>query len=476
MGNNRFKLFIENFLVYGLGGVISKIVPMIMVPLLVRLYPNSTYIGYNDLFTTVTSLAVSVAMFGMYDAMFRFFFEKEEMEYKKSICSTSFFFVFGMAVLMAGICCLFSGQIAAFIWGDAQYYRLVYIMAIYILMSATNSIIAAPTRIQNKRKVFLVTNSLSSLLSYGLAIPMILRGSYLYAMPLAMVFSVVILEIIFLCMNKSWFELKYFKASRLKELLIVGLPLVPNTLVYWVYNSCDRLMIKQILGAGANGIYSVASKFGHISNLIYTAFSGGWLYFSYSTMKDEDQVEMKSRIFEYLGIISFFSTVALMAIAKPAYKILFTTEYMSGYLITPYLFITPLLLMLYQTIANQFTIIKKTYINTISLSIGAIVNVVLNLILIKSIGIEGAALATLIGYIVTLIMTYIMLRRKKLVKIRSKFFVSTVAFCIYFVVWRVWWNANLFMNIIGVVVFAVLYICLYKEDLEKLIQNKRKEA
>ena len=39
---NKFKLFIENFLIYGLGGIICKIVPLIMVPIVTRIMPNSS--------------------------------------------------------------------------------------------------------------------------------------------------------------------------------------------------------------------------------------------------------------------------------------------------------------------------------------------------------------------------------------------------------------------------------------------------
>lgn len=39
----KFKLFIENFLVYGLGGIISKIIPLIMVPIITRIMPNTDY-------------------------------------------------------------------------------------------------------------------------------------------------------------------------------------------------------------------------------------------------------------------------------------------------------------------------------------------------------------------------------------------------------------------------------------------------
>ena len=44
---SKVKLFIENFLVYGLGGVLSKIVPLIMLPIITRLMPDTFYFGLN---------------------------------------------------------------------------------------------------------------------------------------------------------------------------------------------------------------------------------------------------------------------------------------------------------------------------------------------------------------------------------------------------------------------------------------------
>ena len=82
---NKLKLFIENFLVYGLGGIISKIIPLIMVPIVTRLMPSSDYYGLSDLSNTVVSFASALAIMGMYDAMYRMFFEKEDDEYKKNV-------------------------------------------------------------------------------------------------------------------------------------------------------------------------------------------------------------------------------------------------------------------------------------------------------------------------------------------------------------------------------------------------------
>ena len=77
---SKFKLFMENFLVYGLGSVISKVIPLIMLPIITRLMPDPTFYGLFDLSNTITSFGTAIAILGMYDAMFRYFFEKDDEE------------------------------------------------------------------------------------------------------------------------------------------------------------------------------------------------------------------------------------------------------------------------------------------------------------------------------------------------------------------------------------------------------------
>lgn len=466
---SRFKLFIENFLVYGLGGLISKLIPFIMLPIITRLFPNSFYIGLNDLSVSLVSFMSSIATCGMYDAMFRLFFDKDDITHKKEICSTAFFFVLTVSVVLSGIFLFTCRTIASWYFESVEYTNLVVLTIVSFLISTTNQIISAPTRIQNKKKVFLVTNTISPLISYGISVPLIIKGYYIAAMPLASIIAALTIEISFGIMNYKWFAPKYLCVQKLKELLQIGLPLMPNFVVYWIYNSVDKLMISKLIGTSFTGIYGVASRIGHISNLIYTAFAGGWLYFAYSTMNDSDQVQLKSKVFEYLGAISFVATIMLMSVVRPGFKLLFGEEYLEGYLIAPYLFLSPLLLMLFQTVANQFTIIKKTYLNTITLFIGALINIGLNLILIPTIGMEGASIATIIGYICSLVCSLLILSRKKLIVISKRFYLSTGIILVYFLVWRFCISEGLVAPILGALVTFVLYIVLYRQDIKNLI-------
>lgn len=468
---SRLKLFIENFLVYGLGGMISKIVPFIMLPIVTRLMPNTFYFGLNDISTVIVSFGQALAIIGMYDALFRLFFEKGEQEYKKEICSTALTFTLITSAIIFVAMILLRKPMASLFFSDRKYANLLCLSAMSILIGATNSIVSAPTRMQNKRKVFLITNTLSPVISYSISIPLLLKGYYIIALPLASILAALSVEIIFAVLNHNWFS---FKINRkyLKDMLIIALPLVPNFLVYWIFNSSDRLMISKLIGTEWNGIYAVGAKIGQISQLIYTAFAGGWQFFAFSTMKDDDQVKMTSNIFEYLGIITFSSGMIMASLSEIVFKLLFSEEYLSGYIVMPYLFVAPLLLMLYQVVVNQFLVIKKTWPSVIILAIGAITNVVINALLIPMIGIEGAAIGTFLGYVAAIIGVIIVLSKMKLVCISGRFYLCASLFISFALVWRLLLLDKYISCLLLAVGIIILYGFMYRADILKVLQKK----
>uniref|UniRef100_UPI0040294C29 oligosaccharide flippase family protein n=1 Tax=Faecalibacterium prausnitzii TaxID=853 RepID=UPI0040294C29 len=111
-------------------------------------------------------------------------FDKEDEQYKKTICSTALCFTIITSLIVFFIMILARNYIAQYFFSDRQYAYVAYLSAMATLVGATNSIIAASTRMQNKRKVFLVTNTLSPLLSYSISVPMLLAGHYVIALPI----------------------------------------------------------------------------------------------------------------------------------------------------------------------------------------------------------------------------------------------------------------------------------------------------
>ena len=83
--------------------------------------------------------------------------KKEDEDYKKSICSTALVFTLGTSLVVFGLMILLRDYIAEFFLKDRGLANLIYIVAIATLVGGTNSIVSAPTRMQNKRKVFLIS-------------------------------------------------------------------------------------------------------------------------------------------------------------------------------------------------------------------------------------------------------------------------------------------------------------------------------
>lgn len=472
MKQSKLHLFIENFLVYGLGGIISKIVPLLMIPIVTRIMPNSSYFGISDLSNTILSFASALAVMGMYDAMYRMFFENDEQEFKKDICSTALLITIITSIIVFLLMCTFKDVLAKYAFGDSNLVNLVYLTAIATLIGATNSIISAPTRMQNKKRIFLIMNTVSPVLSYGISIPLLLGGYYIIALPLAALISAFTQEVIFYSLNKEWFQIGRFKIEYVKPLLKIAIPLLPTFLIYWIFNSSNKLMITNLLGVSATGLYSVGSKLGYASQLIYTAFAGGWQYFAFSTMKEKNQVKSNSIIFEYLGLISFICSMFVFAFSSSIYNLLFTSEYYAGFIIAPYLFLAPLLQMLYQVMVNQFLVVKKTWPSLFILSFGAVINVMLNLFLIPLIGIEGAAIATLIGYAISDLICILILCKMKLHIITPQFISISFLMLMYVIIWRAFFSEETLFGFILALIFSFIMIKIYYKDIARAIKKK----
>jgi O-antigen/teichoic acid export membrane protein len=410
----RARFFLENFFVYGLTGVLGKIIPVLMLPVVTRLIPDASVYGVADLLRIIVSFASAFAVLGMYDAMFRVFFDEESTEFKKRVCSTAIIVVAVSSLCVGGLIMLFSGFISEAIFSSGTLQPWVCLMGFQTILSGFDSIISAPTRMQNQRRVFVVMSVLLPVISYSVSIPLIVFVNPLLGLVIGGFTSAAAKVLVFGWLNKNWFSPYLFDGRLAKEMLKIGVPIVPAFFVYWLYNSADRIMITSILGTEQTGVYAVGARMAQISQFIYTAFAGGWQYFAFSTMKDKDHTLLMSRIFEALGTLSVVAFFILLPWVEPLFLLVGQT-YRPATVVFPYLFISPLLLMLFQTVGNQFLVMKKAYLSVLALTLGAITNIALNALLIPRMGIEGAALATVLGYLTSVALAFVLVRNKGMI-------------------------------------------------------------
>ena len=152
----------------------------------------------------------------------------------------------------------------------------------------------------------------------------------------------------------------------------------------------------------------------------------------------------------------------------------FVGDYVNGYVVTPYLFLGPLLLMLYQVIANQFLVIKKTFPGMFILFTGAVINVALNIYLIPMMGIEGAAIATLTGYAISVCICAIVLTKMNLAEISLKFKFLSLLLIIFMLIWRNALIANIATSTALAIAYVMISVALYRTEILSIMKRMMK--
>jgi O-antigen/teichoic acid export membrane protein len=187
----------------------------------------------------------------------------------------------------------------------------------------------------------------------------------------------------------------------IREYLQFSLPLTPNSLVRWVTESSDRYMVTYFLGLGSVGVYSASCSIGNLIQLFVSPLQLILLP-ELSKLFDEnkmDQVRIyMSHSLRYFLIISIPAVFGLSALAKPLLGVLTTQDFISGWFVIPIIAFAGLLAGIFQIFVNTMFLIKETRSATYINIIAAVSNVLINLILIPSVGIIGAAISTLVSY------------------------------------------------------------------------------
>jgi O-antigen/teichoic acid export membrane protein len=462
---SRKKLFIENMLSYGFINILNKIVPFLLLPVITSMLPNASDFGIYSMYGTIVGLGTPLVMMGLSDAIFREYFAREDAQYRLDILKTANGLILITSLVVCVTLLLLSKIFSEFIFDSASYSSVIILSSITIFIGANSAVIQAPSRLQNHRKVFMYSGIISSVIMYGMSLWLVFRGLSYNGLIYANLMTTLVLVIFFWIRNRNFINEGHFRTSTAMALLKIGIPLVPTVLIYWVFNSMDRIMILKLLGSNDLGVYSVGSKIAQLSQLIYTGFAGGYGYFKYKTMNDSDQIKMNSKLFEILTVVSFLSFIIVSPFVKLFYDILFKYPYEEGYIVVAHLFLCPLLLMMYQVISTQFVIVKKSYISSLTLAIGAIINIGFNYLFIPVLGIEGASISTVIGYFASICMVIIFALRYKLLEINARIIKLSIILLLNLVVPRIFFHNQIIVNIF-IAAFSIAVIALiYKNEM-----------
>jgi O-antigen/teichoic acid export membrane protein len=204
-----------------------------------------------------------------------------------------------------------------------------------------------------------------------------------------------------------------FDKDLAKQLLKYSLPLVPTTIFWWITNVSDRFMVTYFCGEGINGIYTAAYKIPTLIILVTGVFSEAW---QFSAVKESDKSEREAfytTVFKYFKAVVFVIGAFVVAFSQIIASILYAKEYFSAWNHIPVLVGSSIFSALVNFLASVYMVKKKSVNSFLTAMLGALVNIALNFVLIPESldlfgtsiplagwGAQGAAVATLVSYVV----------------------------------------------------------------------------
>ena len=179
--------------------------------------------------------------------------------------------------------------------------------------------------------------------------------------------------------------------------------LIPNTFMWWIINSSDRIMVTAMIGAAANGIYAISYKIPSMIQIFSNIFNQAWTYSAIRENESEDRDEYSNKVYYRITAMALMSGVGILAIIKPFLHYYVSAEYYIAWMYTPFLIIGYVFITMGAFLATTYTVNKNSKGFLFSSCCGAVINVILNFLLIPIFGINGAAISTGISYIAVFI-------------------------------------------------------------------------
>ncbi|MCL0088662.1 polysaccharide biosynthesis C-terminal domain-containing protein [Dehalococcoidia bacterium] len=396
---NEHKLFTQRIGLIAITNLLLSLSGIILLPILTRSLPIEEYGIWVQISVTI-GLVPAIATLGLPYTMVRFLaVAKKREEIQEGFYSIAPIVLFTSAIASL-LLFLFSEPIAAALLNDNL--TIARILSLIIFIECLNGLLLNFFRTFQQIRRYSIFTLIRTLLMVVLVACFVLSGYGILGAVIGLLISSLVLFLIqaFLIVSEIGITIPKFKHTR--EYLAFGLPTIPTALSHWVVNSSDRYVIGIFLGTAFVGYYSPGYVLGSIINMFMAP-----LFFMLpavlSKYYDENNVEaVKTALrysLKYFLLLAIPSAFGLSLLSKPLVTILSTPEIASqGYLITPFVALSSLLLGAYVVIAQILIVKKKTKIEGIVSTMAAILNLGLNLILVPYIGILGAAITTLIAF------------------------------------------------------------------------------
>jgi len=390
------KHFIGRLFGFSIGPLVSAFIGFLMVPVTTYLISPSE-LGKSSMFTMAFSISSLFIYLGMDQALVR---EFSAIKDKKQLFWTAFVIPFGFSIIIGILYLIFYKSISLLMFGNIEAY-IIKLLAISLPFATIDRFNMLIIRMEEKAKLFSLINIINKLVNMIMLIIFLLfiEKSFIGIIN-ATVLSLVIMCFIENYINKEYWKSKInFNIKLIKDLLGFGLPLVPASIITWIFNSMDKMAMRKWANFTEIGLYAAAFKIVLVLGILQQAFNTFWAPTAYRWYEKGVDNEKFSKVSKLLtGTMSII--FVLIVLFKDLIIRVLSPEYYKAAVIVPFLLFYPLMYTISETTTLGISISRKTGYNIIVSAISAVVNFIGNYILVPKYGALGASVSTGIAYIV----------------------------------------------------------------------------
>jgi O-antigen/teichoic acid export membrane protein len=396
--SQQIKRLVSQSLIYGLGGLISRVLSVLLLPLYTSYLHGRDY-GRVETLTAMSAVLVVVLRLGISSAFFRYYFDSPEREHRVRVVRTSFWFTMGSATLG-----LAAGWIAAQPVADALslgHGQAWLVRAAFVGLWAQMNYeqLTSLFRVEERPILFTFATLANLLVTVGATVVLVV---HFHERALGVVVGNFIgtLSVYLVLLGYRRYQLGLqFDRRLFREMNRFGLPLVPSQLALWALAFSDRFFIAKFKGQTEVGHYSVGVRIASAALLLLAAFRLAWPAFAYS-IEDEDEAK-RTYGFVLTYLLFVFSWLALtLGLLAPWLVRLLTgrAEFHEGSRVVPLTAFALTALGGYIVVSIGIGRARKTQFNWVVTGIAAAIDIALNLALVPSFGMIGAAISGAVAY------------------------------------------------------------------------------
>lgn len=458
----EYKLFAQRVGLMGIVNIIVSLRGLILLPILTKTLGTELYGVWTQILVTI-SLLMPLGLLGINTAMIRFFAgEKDKNEIKRDFYAV-FTLITLFSVLLALIILVFSEPLAIAFFGGSSSIIFVRLLSLIIILSVLDLICIEFFRAFQQMKKYAGLSILQQIIEIILISYAVLSGYSLFGalLSLIVVRAFLLLVGFLIIYSQIGVGRPSLNLSVLKPYLCFALPLLPAGIAYWVISLSDRYVIGYFLGMASVGIYSAAYNIGSIVGIFMGPISLN-LFPTISNLYENNKIaELKTHLkysLKFYLLLAIPSLFGLAVLSKPLLATLTTSEFVSAYLIVPIVAFGMILFNCSFIGSDVLTLLKRTKVIGLTYGIAALLNLILNIILVPIIGIFGAAISTLLTFLIFAVVVGILSFKRLPFEIDFKFISKSMVASIpmAFVVWKL--NPYGAVNIlIAVGIAAIVY-------------------